>query len=150
MSWLKKGLLVMQTVEFMAQLFRRDMPSIGSLYFVDSDQAITPTSPKAFTVGETVLLPFFKSTNIKLDILRGPFITSADYIAARIALTQHFASKLDLVDDADIQSVSSSIQSLLPTLFPITKPDRPILYNRNISTSNILVDPTGSPVSICD
>jgi hypothetical protein len=98
MSWLKKGLLVMQTVQFMAQSFRREMPSIGSLYFVDSDQVITPTSPKAFTVSETVLPPFFKSTNFELDI---PFISSADYIAARIALTQHFASKLDLTDEDD-------------------------------------------------
>jgi hypothetical protein len=72
MSWLKKGLLVMQTVDLIAQLLRREMPNNGSPYLISSGQDAAITSPKPFTIGETVPPPFFKDTKIKLDIPRGP------------------------------------------------------------------------------
>jgi hypothetical protein len=48
-SWLKKALLVMQTVDLMTQLFQREMPNIGSRYLVSSGQNAASTSPEPFT-----------------------------------------------------------------------------------------------------
>jgi hypothetical protein len=158
MSWLKKGLLVIQIVDLMAQIFRIEMSDIGSLYLSDHDQSQQKDSGDAteFTVGETVLPPFFKSSNITLDILRGPFTSIQAYINFRIQLAQLFASTLDLSNEddlehyKDIQAVLSGTQSVVPMFFPTTTSEPTILSKRNISTSNVLVSPTGSLVNIVD
>lgn len=153
MSWLKKGLLVMKIADYTAQLFRLEMRTIGSLYLTHD--------PPGFTLGETVLPQFFKSTNIHLDIPRGPFASSRAYITARIQLTQHWARKLDLTDDddaehyADIQAVLSGIQTLLPRLFLAAQDQEQeqeptTLCNRDISASNMLITPHGDLASIVD
>ncbi|KAH3918533.1 hypothetical protein HBI56_134730 [Parastagonospora nodorum] len=157
MSWLKKGLLVMQVADFMAQLFRIELFSIGSLRLSDPEQRGKESLNDAhnFVVGETVLPPFFKNDNIKLDISRGPFTSTQDYIHARIQLAQHFASRLDLTDEddlehyEDIQTVLSGIRTIAPHLMPASH-EQTILSNREISSSNILVSPDGSLVSIVD
>ena len=53
----------------------------------------------------------------------------------------------------DIQAVFSSLREVIPRLFPLPTPDndeRTILSNRDISTSNILVSPTGDVTAIVD
>jgi aminoglycoside phosphotransferase (APT) family kinase protein len=157
MSWLKKGVLVMQAVDFMAQLFRIEMSGIGSLYLADECTDSMPVEiSKKFTVGEVVLPPFFKGSNITVVTDRGPFSTSQAYIKTRICFAQHFASKLDLEDEddaehyEDVQTVLSGIDKILPRLFPEAETERTVLCNRDISMSNLLVTDAGDLVSTVD
>jgi hypothetical protein len=157
MSWLKKGLLVMRIAEFQAQLFNIEFSGIGSLSLADDSASHINAPPDStVVVGEIVQPAFFKGDNVTLDINRGPFRNSQEYLAARLQLLEHFASKLDLEDEDDLehyedmQAVLSGVRAVMPRLFPDIA-DRTILCNHDISTSNILVDPaTGDLVSIVD
>lgn len=151
MSWWEKGVLVMKVVKFMAQLFRLEFKGMGSLY--TSDRGETGDDSEKFVVGETILPPFFMGKNILLDIPRGPYSSSQEYIQARIQLARHTARKLDLGDEDDaehfddIQAVLSGIESLVPQLFPTTSTttssaEKTILSNCDISPTNILISPT--------
>ncbi|KAF1943242.1 hypothetical protein EJ02DRAFT_443490 [Clathrospora elynae] len=126
-SWLKKSLLVQQIAEYTAQLFRIEFSGIGSLYFEGYNNDNNDNNE--YTAGETIQPPFFKSTNITLDIPCGPFPSSQAYLTARLQITEHFASKLDLEDEddaeryADIQPVLSSLRTVIPCLFPNTSPE---------------------------
>lgn len=81
--------------------------------------------------------PFFIGTNITLSIPRGPYPTTPSYINARIVLAQHFASKLDLSDEddlehyEDIQTVLSGIQTIMPKVIESTQEESSILCNRD-------------------
>jgi hypothetical protein len=142
-SWLKKGLLVMQIAAFQAQLFEVELSGIGSLSLEDiSASNVNPSS-------------FFKGDNITLDIKRGPFRSNQGYLAARLQLLEHFAAKLDLEDEddlehyEDIQTVLSGVRVIIPRFFPDVS-ESTILCNRDLSTSNILVNNEGDLISIVD
>ena len=106
-------------------------------------------------MGEIVQPAFFKGDNITLDIKRGAFRSSQGYLAARLQLLEHFAAKLDLGDEddlehyEDIQTVLSGVRAIMPQLFPDIA-DRTILYDRDLSSSNILVNNEGDLISIVD
>jgi hypothetical protein len=63
-------------------------------------------------VGETVQPAFFKGDNVTLDINRGPFRNSQEYLADHLQLLDHFASKLDLEDEDDLEHYED-IQAVL-------------------------------------
>lgn len=158
MSWMKKGLLVKQIAEHVAQLFNIELSGIGSLGPADKFAA-NADGQSTHTVGEIVQPAFFKGDNIALDIARGPFRSTHEYLTARLQLLEHFASKLDQEDEddlehySDIQAVLSSLRIVVPRLFPdnsSSTAEPTILCNRDISTSNILVNPQGDLISIVD
>lgn len=144
-----------KVVESMAQLFQLEFRGIGSLYA--SDQEKTGEESKGFVVGETILTPFFMGENILLDIPRGPYSSSQEYIQARIQLARHSAQNLDLEDEDDaehfdaILAVVSGIEALLPQLFPTTSTspstrETTILSDREISLlTSSSRPPTPSP-----
>lgn len=84
----------MKVVKFMAQLFRLEFENIGSLY--TSDRGETGDDSEKFVVGEIILPAFFMGENILLDIPRGSYSSSQEYIQARIQLVHRPARKLDL------------------------------------------------------
>lgn len=132
-----------KVVESMAQLFQLEFRGIGSLYA--SDQEKTGEESKGFVVGETILTPFFMGENILLDIPRGPYSSSQEYIQARIQLARHSAQNLDLEDEDDaehfdaILAVVSGIEALLPQLFPTTSTSHPPGEQQSYPTATFLL-----------
>ncbi|KAL2051505.1 hypothetical protein ABVK25_008167 [Lepraria finkii] len=93
MSWSAKRKLIDKTVNFSAQLFRLRAPSIGNTYR-SADTADIPNDLQCPAipenkVGRIVSMPFFRNDHLSLNIPRGPFSTSREWLAASLAIKKY-------------------------------------------------------------
>jgi aminoglycoside phosphotransferase len=90
LSWLKKGLLVQQVAEFVSELSHLEMFGIGSIYDHHPDNELKETTPAVErVVGEAVVPLFFVRDHIQLDVHRGPYQSSAEYVTAHTQFLLH-------------------------------------------------------------
>ncbi|KAH7086000.1 kinase-like domain-containing protein [Paraphoma chrysanthemicola] len=127
LSWLKKGLIVQQVADFVAQLSRFKFSLIGSIYShnVCQDDEHQPASNHHFTIDEAVTPTFFIEDHIQLLLPRGPFPTG----------------------------VYNLLQPLVTQLFPPSQSQNKectTLFHHDLSENNILVNSAGDLIGIVD
>lgn len=159
-SWLKKGLLVQQVADFVAQLARLELPGIGSIYTSDNitSNGVSPPPASDYQIGEAVQPAFFLEDHIQLPIARGPFPNSHAFVAAHMQHVVHDVT-LQLTstdsdeqeDGAEMQHLFTQLEPLIPQLFPPSTTNEPsYLFHADLSTNNILVNSAGDLVGIVD
>jgi len=137
---------------------RPEFERIGWLKNSSSEARFVPLPDDIeFAQGPVVTVPFFSGNRVRLRDDHGPFETSFKYLSSLLHL--HIASATsckvaaigdDEYDEDDILELENTIAayesllSILPTFFPpdASTPETFSLYHNDISTDNILVDPT--------
>ncbi|RMJ10436.1 hypothetical protein CDV36_009937 [Fusarium kuroshium] len=156
-----KSALVRQFALFEASLFRNQLSGIGNIY-----PTALPT-PTPIT-GRIVSMPFFWGDRINLDMDRGPFRHSRDWMAARLELAESdclavlrkYPTGAELDSDAEddredatrTASIIAKLQQLIDFVFPETTmaEDPTVLCHTDLSRSNILVDDAGKLTGVID
>ncbi|UPK92510.1 hypothetical protein LCI18_003445 [Fusarium solani-melongenae] len=156
-----KSALVRQFASFTASLFRNQLSGIGNIY-LPLLSTVTPIT------GRIVSMPFFWGDRINLDMDRGPFRHSRDWIAARLQLAESdclavlrkYPASIELDSDAKddkedatrTASIIAKLQQLIDHVFPETTmvEDPTALSHTDLSRSNILVDDAGKLTGVVD
>ncbi|KAL2678538.1 hypothetical protein Neosp_009286 [[Neocosmospora] mangrovei] len=156
-----KSTLVRQFASFAASLFRNQLSGIGNIYPA-SRPILSPTT------GRIVSMPFFWGDRINLDMDRGPFRHSRDWIAARLRLAESdclavlrkYPADAEIDSDAEddkedatrTASIIAKLQQLIDIVFPETTmaEDPTVLSHTDLSRSNILVDEVGKLTGVVD
>ncbi|KAF1840891.1 kinase-like protein [Cucurbitaria berberidis CBS 394.84] len=161
MSWLKKELLVRKVITYLAQLFRKRFHRLGNLYATeDIQQMSTKDMPDAvflgaehsshtvrFGLGEVVSIPFFYNDHGGIDVPRGPYKHSRDWLATCLRLYLHDADNINAsnktVDPNSVEAIKSRIQRMLnflPQIFPADEREEYTLIHQDLSDNNMMVD----------
>ncbi|KAF6228519.1 hypothetical protein HO133_008249 [Letharia lupina] len=169
MTWLEKCKLVERIVDISSQLFRLRSETIGNIYRADdpvpniSDRSIPDDHgiSSKYMMGRIVSMPFFWATRLSLDIHRGPFKSSTNWLMTRLALLKHdteqpLPSDADSDDGEEIDLNREMITLLLqfmPHFFPadVEESEGFGLRHDDISRRNIMVEPyTGELTALVD
>lgn len=156
MTWDAKVELVRTIVLVLANLFDHPLTNIGNIY-PESDSTSVPENP---TVGRIVSMTFFWNQHSTQNVDRGPFVSSHDWFAARLAFVLNDAVEtFRTSDDEDerneafeSQKLAQSLLRILPSLFP-PQPDAPektVISHDDLSFHNLLVDESGRLTGIID
>ncbi|EEU34675.1 uncharacterized protein NECHADRAFT_17767, partial [Fusarium vanettenii 77-13-4] len=156
-----KTALVRQFASFTASLFRNQLSGIGNIY----PPVLSTLTP---TTGRIVSMPFFWGDRINLDIDRGPFRHSRDWIAGRLQLAESdclavlrkYPADAEIDSDAEddkedatrTASIIAKLQQLIDLVFPETTKgeETTVLSRTDLSRSNILVDDAGNLTGVVD
>ncbi|EJD38206.1 kinase-like protein [Auricularia subglabra TFB-10046 SS5] len=149
-----KELLVLDVVACLAELFEHTLSGIGNIYPTSGNGA-------SIDVGRIVSLPFFWDQRAKLDVPRGPFRSSADWLSARLSLVMNEAVQvLEMSSDEDeleeaqkTQALGRRLVALLPTVYPpdeTADPELTIIHHDDLSFHNILVGDDDKLTGIID
>lgn len=157
MSWLKKQLVVQQLALYWTELLSIRLSKIGSIHTANTDQP-DRVFVEPYEVGEIVLPEFFVGDHIQLDIDRGPYNSSRNYLGACLDILLHNATKLLESEDQDdiehgqtMRDVYDGLQIVVPRYFPHSSHhEQTLVFHRDVSTMNILVNADGDFVSIVD
>lgn len=151
MSLDAKEALVRGVVACLAQLFDHTLRGIGNLYPDEGE-----------SVGRIVSMAFFWDQRAKQqDVARGPFRSSADWLAARLALVVNEAAQTlatsadeDDLDEAEkTLALARRLVTLLPAVFPPSEelePEVTVIHHDDLSFHNLLVDNSGQLTGIVD
>jgi hypothetical protein len=118
MSWLKKEVLVRKIIVYLIRMFRKRFQHLGNVYATHDLEEISDTvRPKAmplgaehstgstgFSISEAVSISLFYNDHGSVDIQRGHYKHSRDWLAARLQLALHDAENIsdaDYDDDDD-------------------------------------------------
>jgi aminoglycoside phosphotransferase (APT) family kinase protein len=115
MGWLEKEVLVRKVIEYLVRLFRKRFQHLGNVYAPhDLQQIPDPVRPNAISlsaehstgstgisVSEIVSIPFFYHDHGRVDIQRGPYTHSRDWLVARLQLAFHDAENMTDVEYDD-------------------------------------------------
>ncbi|KAF1365031.1 hypothetical protein EJ07DRAFT_97957, partial [Lizonia empirigonia] len=161
MSWMKKELLVRKVIDYQVQLFCRRFPHVGNLYATRHLQTLPTAEIPAtallgqehssgsaqYCLAQIVSIPFFYYENWKLDIHRGPYAHSRDWLAARLKIAAVEVDNQLVYDDSDEEEDSKydgsdekHLTNILPKVFPENQPEDYMIHHQDLSGSNILVD----------
>ena len=159
MTWPGKCRLVEGLVSASAQLFRLRSKGIGNIYKVDA--STSNTSDCSISYGHEILsdymvrriasMPFFWASRLSLDVYRGPFKSSTDWLTTRLALLKHDTDQ-PLSSDADSDDEEERdlnremvilLLQLMPQFFPASLAGNEEfgLRHDDVSSRNIMVDP---------
>ncbi|POR38102.1 hypothetical protein TPAR_01696 [Tolypocladium paradoxum] len=154
-----KSDIVRQFASFSACLFQNQLSGIGNIY---PSPSLTPST------GRIVSMAFFWGKRIHLDIYRGPFRSSKEWIKARLSLSESDCLSLmekypdgtgldsdaedELEDAMRTLSITSKLRQLLDRVFPNgTNAEEPtMLCHGDLYRSNILVDDAGKLKGVID
>ena len=159
MTWPAKYRLVHCMVDVLSQMFSRtSSKGVGNIYhsadhkmLEDADMPTLEISP-AYLLGRVVSMGFFWDQHIVQDIPRGPFLTSQEWLRARLLLTQSDANTIlatsrdeDELEDAEMTlDLASRLMECIPKYFPSEIKDGGSLacciHHDDLSRHNILVD----------
>jgi hypothetical protein len=137
---------------------RPEIERVAWLKDLSSKSRFVPLSDDAeFAIGPLATIPFFYGDRIRLQNSRCAFETSSSYLTSLLHL--HISSTMnrkiaastdneydenDISEFEDIIAAYESLLSVLPIVFPSDASDTETfsLFHDDISTNNILVDPT--------
>ena len=172
LSWEERVQITKALAGYVKQLRSFNFPHMGSLYpssrpeferigwlkNSSSEIRFVPLLDDVeFAQGPVVTIPFFYGDRVRLRDDHGPFETSFKYLSSLLHLhiasttnRKEAASVDDEYDQDDISELEDAIAayesllSILPTFFPpdTSTPETFSLHHDDISTNNILVDPT--------
>ncbi|KAH7385715.1 phosphotransferase enzyme family-domain-containing protein [Pyrenochaeta sp. MPI-SDFR-AT-0127] len=180
-SWLTKGLWVRQMAAYLAQLFQSRFLGIGNL-FMTSDLQQLPSADisnalllgmefssetSGFCLGEIVSVPFFTNDHLMVDMPRGPFKNSQDWLVARIMLHIHDVDNASSSEDEDddderynelramntpeaIKSRAQRLLNLLPRIFASDDVEEYVLHHHDLNSNNIITDSNHNIAGIID
>ncbi|KAI0315672.1 kinase-like domain-containing protein [Amylostereum chailletii] len=157
MTWSAKEQLVKTIVGILAKLYDHTLSGIGNIY---PEPDGSPSSSNTPTVGRIVSMVFFWDKHSDQDVDPGPFRSSHDWLASRLAfICNDAAETLRTSDDEDdreeaveSQALAERLVRLLPTIFPpqVDAPERTVIHHDDLSFHNLLVDETGQLTGIVD
>jgi aminoglycoside phosphotransferase (APT) family kinase protein len=150
-SWLEKELLVRKIVVYLAQLFRHRFRLLGSIYATQDIQRLSEpdipdavllganhsTSSTDFCISEVVSIPFFYNDHWSVDVERGPYKHSQDWLAAKLQFVIHDADNMSDTEDSEDDDSHS------PPLSPVDD----LQNDDNWSDTNSDIDGSESVVS---
>ena len=157
LSWSAKTLLVKSMADVVSQMFQMGSNKIGNVYHGPNsglpgkshsqDFNCAPT----FVLGRVVSMAFFWEQHIEHDISRGPFLTSQQWLTARLLLTQMDANTVTANScDEDELEVAETRLDLVSRLFRCMprylrseEENNGLmccLHHDDLSSQNILVD----------
>ncbi|KAI9934488.1 hypothetical protein MW887_000102 [Aspergillus wentii] len=160
MSTAQKFGLVKRLVEIERRLVSTRFARHGSLYYKDSypdgnDILDSTEMPKSemkaiskFVVGPTTEISFWEDERRELDIDRGPWKTTEEYLTAIAHREIAVIRKLNATSCLDKASPEKHIQLLeqfmtvLPYILPFEDVSNPVLLHHDLHTENIFVDET--------
>ncbi|KAJ0416360.1 phosphotransferase enzyme family-domain-containing protein [Aspergillus carlsbadensis] len=147
MTAYQKAALVQRVTEYQAQVFRHRFSGLGTLTLNDEGNGQRPEP------GQLVSGMFFQGDHYDLDIPRGPFRSTHDWLSSylQIVVKDHTAAKDEAEDSEDEEDaefaliVTHKLISLLPKIFPAIQdpPERSVIWHGDLSLSNILVNEQG-------
>lgn len=150
-----KARLVKRLAAFSATLFQHRLHGIGNIY---PEMCTNDTSPD---VDRIVSMDFFWGGRIHLNIDRGPFHSSKDWLLARLLLSEHdcrstlatYRSKSDLdsddesdIDDATrTMGIIEKLKLVVPLVFSTDQRDQEpsMLLHDDLSRNNVLTNDDG-------
>ncbi|KAF5012205.1 hypothetical protein FDECE_1721 [Fusarium decemcellulare] len=159
-----KSNLIKEFVSFSACIFNHEFTSIGNIYH----SSTSTQDIRIPRIGRIVSMPFFWDRHIHLDINRGPFRSSRDWIEARLSLYESdcisFLDKYpdgtrqdsdaedEFEDAARTLNIANKLRLLLGRVFPkeALEEESTILWHGDLSMSNILVDSGGKLTGVVD
>ncbi|KAI0045349.1 kinase-like protein [Auriscalpium vulgare] len=158
-SWEAKEQLVKTLVGIIGRLHDHPLSGIGNIY-PPQEGALTPAPTPA--VDRIVAMAFFWDKHSDQDVPRGPFHSSHDWLAARLAFVLNDAAETlrtsededDREEAVETQEAAQRLARLLPRLFPLhadgDEPERTIIHHDDLSFHNLLVDDAGRLTGIVD
>ncbi|KAF4983798.1 hypothetical protein FZEAL_882 [Fusarium zealandicum] len=154
-----KSAIVRRFTSFASCQFQNQLSGIGNIY---SSSSSTPQT------GRIVSMAFFWGRRIHLDIHRGPFHSSKEWVEARLSLSESDCLALmdkyptatgldsdaeDELDDATrTLKITGKLRQLVSRIFPHeTNSEEPtMICHGDMSRSNILVDGSGKISGVVD
>ncbi|KAF2995879.1 hypothetical protein E8E13_004324 [Curvularia kusanoi] len=159
LPWLKKQLIVQQLAVHWVELFDIRISGIGSIHTSDMyPNRYDGNCEDSVCLGEIVLPGFFMDGRYQLDIDRGPYNSSRNYLNSCLEWVLHSATKLLESEDEDevehgqsMQTVYERLQKVIPRYFRHhSHKEETLLLHRDVTAMNILVNKEGEIVSIVD
>jgi len=154
MTWAAKEKLVEDICDIVYQLFHIRSDAIGSIY-----QLQTSCLRESFRVSQLVTLEIFWNDHVHLEISRGPFASTKEWLYTRLQLVLHDC-QMQLAIDLDkrefekeyseIQGLACRLLAILPTIFSAANPEEFSLLHDDLSGSNIVVDQSGALKAVVD
>ena len=153
LSWLQKELLVRKIADYVAQLSRLELSGIGSIFQYNLSSG--NTKGVEHVVGEYIGPYFYKGEHIQLNIHRGPYQASSEWLAAHMEFMLYDIAKWRASDDdndkelaVEVQKVYNKIQLVIQQLFPEFDSEPTFLYPHNFNDHNIIVGDSGNLICI--
>ena len=156
--------VVGRIVNVILQFFQLTMPDVRAFFRtrVPQEEAAAKTSPAGSVVVDRIVsMPFFWNHHFAMDVPRGPFSSSKDWLLARLAFEEGDCERILENKDADPDDVEDAERSMviisrlkkhLPNFFPPDFEEKEIfaLHHDDISRQNILVDDAGVLQALVD
>ncbi|KNG48669.1 kinase-like protein [Stemphylium lycopersici] len=170
MSWLKKEVLVRKAVSHAAQLFKPRFNRLGNLYSTKELQKLSSsnipdvsllgaeasTDSTNFCLSKVVSMPFFWGKRADRNVLRGPFKSSKDWLAAQLQLQildledKEFDEDDPDEDDPEVDKRRAQrLLGLLPNIFP-DEGETFVVHHNDLNQANILLNDNDDLVGILD
>ncbi|KAH4039498.1 hypothetical protein HBI09_032810 [Parastagonospora nodorum] len=130
MSWLEKELVVRKVIGYLTQLFRKRFSRMGNIYDTRDLQKLSEqdlpdaillsadhsTSDTAFSMSEIVSIPFFYNDHGSVDVERGPYKRSHEWLAAQLQFALHDADNVPVETGLkDESSNNGDVSGLFPS-----------------------------------
>lgn len=167
LSWEVKVALVKEVARILAQLFELRYNRIGNLFRV-SDLADASKDPSeydgagsAVVVDRIVSIMFFFNERLKLEVPRGPFASSRDWIDAKLQIMEGECKRcMESVDadEDDIEDMERALRLIarlkghFSTFFPLdhSESEEFVLHHDDVSRHNLIVSTTGELQGLVD
>lgn len=158
-----KSDLVIKFAGFSISLWRNQLKGIGNIYppSVTAEDAIPKT-------GQIVSLEFLWGSHARQNVNRGPFLSSRDWMEARLAFAkndcQEILDKYPASDDLDSDAedeleatvrtlgLIKKLENIFPRVFPPNTqvPEPTVIFHDDLSQHNILVSEKGELTGVLD
>lgn len=165
LDWEAKMSCVNDVAVIMAQLFELRYNSIGNLFhekdlchLSDRPSEGDAVEPDTVIIGRIVSMIFFWGTHLAMNVSRGPFTSSKDWMNVRFQLMEGDCRRVlnsQDADEDDIEDMESAQQLLirlrkqLDSFFPLEWEEFS-LYHDDISRHNLIVDSKGKLQALVD
>lgn len=124
--------------------------------------AVDGSSPSGYSVGRIVSMAFFWHKHVALDVARGPFASSGEWLASRLELTKYDCDDIDkeLAEECESDDEENEITKILisrlvqlmPTFFPPADVEhlKSALCHDDMSHQNLMVNADGKLTALVD
>lgn len=169
LSWEAKCSLVKKVAEYLAELNKIRFSAIGNLYQSsqlpvssgDTPSKVSSNPPgDEYVVGRISSVPFFNSHHFEMDVPRGPFASSREWLASQLLFHADDAERMltaatheeDIKFANTLQSIVQRLQKHLETFFPPEEDalEEYTLHHDDVSSQNLLVDHEGHLTALVD
>ncbi len=165
LDWEAKVSCVTDVAIIMAQLFELKYNSIGNLFYEKDlyDLSDRPSKgdavePDTVVISRIVSMIFFWGTHLAMNVSRGPFSSSKDWMNARFQLMEGDCKRVLNSEDADeddiedmeiAQQLLHRLRKHLDSFFPLEWEEFS-LFHDDISRQNLIVDSKGKLQALVD